>query len=69
MFNLFYWVYSEKLMCTFTNYADCKKALDTLRAKYPTAKIWLEPVIPITSFEQWQDTFGGKIEEYKNAQL
>ena len=64
MYNLFYWVYDAKLMCTFDNYADCKKALQTLEKKYPKAKIWIQRVIPISSFEEWEDKFNSSIQEY-----
>jgi len=64
MYNLYYWAWDAKLMATFKNYADCKKALDLLTAKYPTAKIWLENIVVIGSFEEWQDKFNGKIEDY-----
>lgn len=65
MYNLFYWAYSPKLMCTFSNYADCKRALSELQNKYPTAKIWYEPVRTINSYEEWFDRFNGTISEYK----
>jgi hypothetical protein len=65
MYNLYYWVWGEKLMATFANYADGKKALEILTAKYPTAKIWLEPVRVTNSLEEWQDKYNGEIAEYE----
>lgn len=65
MYHLFYWAYAPKHMCTFSNYSDCKKALEVLNAKYPTAKIWIEKIEFINSFEEWKDTFNSRIEEYE----
>ena len=64
MYNLYYQYMTKKLMCTFTNYSDCKKALEILQSKYPTAQIWYEPLVPINSLEEWLDVFEGKIKDY-----
>lgn len=66
MYNLFYWKWDAKLMCTFDKYEDCKKALDTLKAKYPQADIWMKKVETISSFQEWSDKFDQKIEDYKD---
>ena len=57
MYNLYYWKYTSKLMCTFLNYDDCKMALEILKKKHPNAKIWYEPVISINSYKEWCDKF------------
>lgn len=57
MFNLFYQKFGPRLMCTFTNYRDCKKALKTLQKKYPNAKIWYAPLTTINSYEEWCDVY------------
>lgn len=65
MYNLFFWCYQPKLMCTFSNYDDCKKAHKTLKQKYPKSKIWFQPVDAINSYNEWLDRFNqGEIKEY-----
>lgn len=64
MYNLFYWNYQPKLMCTFSNYSDCKNALEVLKEKYPKCKIWYEKVNTINSVEEWEDIFNSEIKEY-----
>jgi hypothetical protein len=65
MFNLFYFERGARLMCTFTHYSDCKKALDMLREKYSDAQIWYEKVETMDSFPEWFDKYYGKIEYYE----
>jgi len=50
---------------TFSNYSDCKKACDFYKEKYPDAKIWMEPVVPVNSFEEFMDKTNGVIESYE----
>ena len=57
MYNLFYWKYSPQLMCTFSNYEDCKKALEKLKETHPDSQIWYESVSTINSYEEWKDKF------------
>lgn len=57
MYNLYYWKWQPVLMCTFQNYTDAIKALDALKEKYPTAKIWVQPIQPIFSFDEWKDKY------------
>ena len=65
MYNLYYWEWSPMLCMTFSNYSDCKKACDFYKEKYPDAKIWMEPVVPVNSFEEFMDKTNGVIESYE----
>jgi len=66
MYNLFYWAYNPRLMCTFNDYATCKEAMEKLKQKYPTARVWMDPVVPINSLQEWEDKFNCHIPEYEN---
>ena len=67
MYNLFYWAFSAQLMFTFSKYEDCKKAETILRNRYPDAKIWMESVMSINSFQEFMDKTDGKIRDYENS--
>ena len=34
-------------------------------ARYPKARIWSVPVVPINSYEEFEDALGDKIEDYE----
>jgi hypothetical protein len=65
MYNLYYWKWQPVLMYTFQHYTDATKALDVLNFKYPDAKIWIQPIQPVYSFEEWQAKYS-VIPEYEN---
>lgn len=65
MHKLCYWAFNAQTLAYFNNYADCKKAADLLKEKYPTAKIWMETITPIC-FDEFIDKTGGKISKYES---
>ena len=41
------------------------KTIIEYKEKYPDAKIWMEPVVPVNSFEEFMDKTNGVIESYE----
>jgi len=65
MYRLCYWAWSEQVLCYFDKYADCKKALEILKVKYPNSKIWMNKITTIGSIEEFYDMFNGEIPAYE----